>query len=234
MPLKIVLATLAQAIIVSGAIAGGEFYDDKYMYSDKELIMLEQVYERGLKDGKKTTVQNIVTSGSEVEDLSVGAGVKGYFANTAEDSTSNTESIGKSNQAGAGGHQVVNEDVKQQIAKIEESDDWSEKVRKEVVIPGAVDPRYLELDQFLNQPLVIEQSEPANILELVVNTIPQGWRVFFSNFKRDDFIDEYEMFVPTLPRGAVFKKLEESLGFKVSVMNQPDRPYVVVTKLEAE
>ena len=128
---------------------------------------------------------------------------------------------------------AVKDAVEKQIAKLTNREEWNNKIRKEVIIPGDVDPMLLELDRFLNQPLIIEQSDPANMLRIVASTMPAGWRIFFSNTVKDDFLDEYEFFVPSVPRAVAFKKLEESFGVEISVMNQPERPYVIVSKLES-
>lgn len=228
MKFKMIIAGMS-ALCSLSVIAGAGIYDDKYMYDEKELIRIERAYKQGKADGAKTTINNIVQQKKAIKDLSEGANTKAGFYGAGADSgvVALETDADKAKLAEA-------ESLQKQIDLISGAHNWGDKVRKEVVLPGEADPELLELDRFLNQPLIIEQSEPANLIEIVVTTMPAGWRVFFSNFVRDDFIDEYEFFVPTLPRGAVFQKLEESLGVKISVMNQPNRPYIIVSKEKGE
>ena len=197
----------------------GSFYDDKYLYSDKDLIVLDQVFKAGKAAGDTYKIENVVSKPTPVNDLSIGDKRKGYYSGSKGDPVAIADAT-TSNPVSA-------ENISKQVKAMSKV---SNKVRKELVIPGDVDPMLLELDRFMNQPLVIEQSEPVNMLEIVATTIPQGWRVYFSNTKRSDFVDEYEFFVPKLPRGAVFKKLQNAFDVTIRVMNQPESPYVIVSK----
>jgi hypothetical protein len=211
--ISMLLASLASA-------DAGSFYDDKYLYSDKDLIVLEQVFNAGKAAGETYTIENVVSTPQKVKDLSKGNSRKGFYSNSSDEEV---------NVANSASNPVAAENISKQVKAMAKV---SSKIRKELLIPGDLDPMLLELDRFMNQPLIIEQSEPVNMLEIVATTIPQGWRVYFSNTKRSDFVDEYELFVPKLPRGAVFKKLEHAFGVTIRVMNQPESPYVIVSKNE--
>jgi hypothetical protein len=216
------------ASVATNALAGGGFFDDKYLYSDKDLIRLEQVYQAGKRDGETVVVQNVMVERTPVKDLS----------KSSKSASADEEAKLMANKVPTTPESVtvksIDVAVAKQIDRYTAGRGWNEKVRKEVIIPGELDEMLLELDLFLNQPLIIEQSQPANMLKIVATTIPAGWRIFFSNTVKDDFLDEYEFFVPSVPRAVAFKKLEDAFGVEISVMNQPERPYVVVSKKEVD
>jgi hypothetical protein len=231
--------TLAMIMALSSissmaAADAGSFYDDKYLYSDQDLIVLEQVYKAGKEDGETIQVLNIADDSEDVKDLSTGTKQSGYYADTGKEKM-NTVSGSNNDELQSGSSPVLSKgevaaNVSDQVKGITKAS--HNKIRKELIIPGNVDPMLLELDRFLNAPLTIEQSKPVNMLEIIATTIPQGWRVYFSNTTTEDYIDEYEFFVPTVPRAKAFAKLEEAFGVQFKVMNQPESPYVIVNKIK--
>ena len=240
MPLNKKMALIIAAMTLSSTVMAdaGSFYDDKYLYSDQDLIVLEQVYKAGKADGETVELINMVEEEREYKDLSIGSEKKGFYANTADKDSRNSSGLSKDDPAIANktsesiSKEQIASQVSDQVKTIAKSS--NKKIRKELIIPGEVDPMLLELDRFLNEPLVIEQSKPGNMLEIVATTIPQGWRVYFSNTTTEDYVDEYEFFVPRVPRAQAFAKLEEAFGVEFRVMNQPEAPYVIVNKLNGD
>lgn len=238
MPLNKKMALIIGVMMVSSTVMAdaGSFYDDKYLYSDQDLIVLEQVYKAGKADGETVELINMVEEEQDYKDLSVGSEKQGFYANTAGKTTGSKSGLNKddpaiaSNSAKSISKEEIASKVSDQVKTIAKNS--SKKIRKELIIPGEVDPMLLELDRFLNESLVIEQSKPGNMLEIVATTIPQGWRVYFSNTTTEDYVDEYEFFVPKVPRAQAFAKLEEAFGVEFRVMNQPEAPYVIVNKLK--
>jgi len=228
----LVMIMAITSISQMAAADAGSFYDDKYLYSDQDLIVLEQVYKAGKDDGEIVNILNVVEEKDEVKDLSTGSKPKGFYANeqvassakglTSADASDLNKSVMTKSE--------IADNVSKQVKGLAKTS--SNKIRKELIIPGELDPSLLELDAFLNEALTIEQSKPVNMLEIIATTIPNGWRVYFSNTTTEDYIDEYEFFVPTVPRGKAFLKLEDAFGVQIKVMNQPKSPYVIVNKVK--